>query len=161
MVKITEAAGVGQGTFYQYFSGKQQIFDELVDDLNRRVRRAMSEAAAKGTTRAEKERLGFAAFFRLTAEHPALYRVIRQAEFVSPKAMHAHYERIVEGYAQGLRHAVDDGEIVALDPDVVAWVLMGIGEMIGLRWVLWGDSDRVPKKVLDEVIAFITRGLGA
>ncbi len=31
MVKITGRAGVAQGTFYLYFSSKQQIFEELVD----------------------------------------------------------------------------------------------------------------------------------
>ena len=35
IVKLTEAAGVGQGTFYLYFRGKKEIFDELVLDLNR------------------------------------------------------------------------------------------------------------------------------
>jgi AcrR family transcriptional regulator len=30
VVKITEAAGVAQGTFYLYFSSKKEIFDELV-----------------------------------------------------------------------------------------------------------------------------------
>ena len=41
IVKITEAAGVAQGTFYLYFEGKKQVFDELVVDLNRRVRHAI------------------------------------------------------------------------------------------------------------------------
>lgn len=161
VVKITEAAGVGQGTFYLYFDSKQQVFDEVVEDLNRRVRQAMSAASAHGSTRAEQERLGFQAFFRFTAEHPALYRIIRQAEFVSPKALHLHYERIVEGYITGLRKAMESNEITELDPEVVAWVLMGVGEMVGMRWVLWGDSKQVPKQVLDEVTAFVTRGLGA
>ena len=35
IVKITEAAGVGQGTFYLYFASKKEIFDEVVLDLNR------------------------------------------------------------------------------------------------------------------------------
>ena len=48
IVKITEAAGVGQGTFYLYFSGKQQVFDEVVLDLNSRVRHAMTEASERG-----------------------------------------------------------------------------------------------------------------
>ena len=72
IVKLTEAAGVGQGTFYLYFSSKKEIFDELVLDLNHRVRQAMTEAASRGGTRAERELLGFTAFFRFTAEHPAL-----------------------------------------------------------------------------------------
>ncbi len=44
IVKITEAAGVAQGTFYLYFESKKEIFDELVRDLNRRVRHAMKQA---------------------------------------------------------------------------------------------------------------------
>lgn len=160
IVKITEAAGVSQGTFYLYFEGKQEIFDELVEDLNRRVRRAMAEASHSGTDRAEAERLGFAAFFRFTAEHPALYRIIRQAEFVSPRALHQHYERITEGYAAGLQQALDDGEIVPLDPTVAAWALTGIGEMIGMRWVLWGENDKIPDDVFDEMIALVHRALG-
>ncbi len=101
IVRITEAAGVAQGTFYLYFSGKQEIFDEVVRDLNRRVRAAMSEGAAGAAARLEAERGGFRAFFRFTAEHPELYRIIRQAEFVSPQAMREHYESIVEGYIEG------------------------------------------------------------
>ena len=60
IVKITEAAGVGQGTFYLYFSGKKEVFEEVVLDLNSRVRHAMTEAAEQGTTRAERELLGLA-----------------------------------------------------------------------------------------------------
>ena len=106
IVKITEAAGVGQGTFYLYFGSKKQVFDEVVLDLNSRVRHAMSEASAAGGTRAEKELLGFGAFFRFTAEHPALYRIIRQAEFVSPETLQIHYERLTGGYVTGLKQAM-------------------------------------------------------
>ena len=70
IVKITEAAGVGLGTFYLYFDGKQAIFDEVVEDLNRRVRHAMTDAAKSAGTRLEAERAGFRAFFRFTAITP-------------------------------------------------------------------------------------------
>ena len=161
IVKITDAAGVANGTFYLYFSGKQDIFDELVEDLNRRVRQAMSQAASRGRTRAEAERLGFEAFFRFTAEHPGLYRVIRQAEFVSPGALRLHYARIAESYAAGLQAAMDTGEIATGDPEVLAWALMGAGELIGLRWILWGDDEEIPPHVYEEAMRFLLRGLGA
>lgn len=160
IVKITEAAAVAQGTFYRYFDSKQAIFDELVVDLNRRVRQAMAQGSAAGVTRAERERLGFAAFFRFTAEHPGLYRIIRQAEFASPRALHLHYERIAEGYVVGLRDAMARGEIHAADPEVVAWALMGVGELVGMRWTLWGDTDRVPDDVFEQVLGLVTRALG-
>ena len=137
IVKITEEAGVGLGTFYLYFEGKQTIFDEVVEhDLEPgRVRHAMAEAARSAGTRLEAERAGFRAFFKFTAEHPALYRIIRQAEFVSPGAPRLHYTRIVNGYIEGLKAAQLSGEVRETDPTVAAWALMGIGELIGMRWV--------------------------
>ena len=162
IVKITDAAGVAQGTFYLYFSSKLQIFEELVDDLNQRVRHAMREGSAAGSTRIESERLGFAAFFQFTADHPALYRIIRQAEFVSPAALRRHYGRIVDGYTEGLTAAAAAGQIAPdVDPIVAAWALMGIGELVGMRWVLWDDAPEIPPPVFDEVMRLVQRALGA
>ena len=161
IVKLTESAGVGQGTFYLYFSSKKEIFDELVLDLNHRVRQAMTEAASQGETRAERELLGFTAFFRFTAEHPALYRIIRQAEFVSPEMLHRHYERLTDGYVAGLRQAMADGEIANGDPEVLAWALMGIGELVGMRWILWAERDELSLEVAAELAEIIRRAIGS
>jgi AcrR family transcriptional regulator len=151
IVKITEAAGVAQGTFYLYFDSKKAIFDELVRDLNQRVRHAMKEGSSLGATRVESELLGFQAYFRFTADHPALYRIIRQAEFVSPEMLHYHYDRLSRGYIDALREASGTGEIATLDPEVAAWALMGLGELIGMRWILWGEAGVVPPAVMEEL----------
>ena len=161
IVKITEAAGVGQGTFYLYFSSKKEVFDEVVLDLNARVRHAMTEAAEKGTTRSERELLGFGAFFRFTADHPALYRIIRQAEFVSPETLVTHYDRLMRPYATGLQQAMDAGEVAQGDAEVLAWSLMGIGELVGMRWILWNGEHEMPERVFDELARIIVRTLGA
>ena len=160
IVKITERAGVGLGTFYLYFDSKQSIFEALVLDLNRRVRHSMSESMAGAGSRLEAERAGFAGFFRFTAQHPALYRVVREAEFVSPEVLRTHYTRIVEGYEAGLRAAQEVGDVDrALDPETTAWALMGMGELIGMRFLLWErDADGKPPAELDPaVFAGMTR----
>ena len=151
VVKITEAAGVAQGTFYLYFSSKKDVFDELVRDLNRRVRHAMKEASSQGRTRLEAELLGFAAYFRFTSEHTALYRIIRQAEFVSPEMLRYHYDRLSEGYVEALREAAEAGEVGRLEPEVTAWALMGMGELLGMRWVLWNGRSELPAPVAREL----------
>jgi AcrR family transcriptional regulator len=168
IVKITERAGIGLGTFYLYFDGKQQIFEELVVDLNRRVRRSMAEAMAGATDRIEAERAGFEGFFRFTAAHPALYRVVREAEFVSPETLRLHYTRIVEGYEAGLRAAQDAGQVDrVLDPEVTAWALMGAGELIGMRFLLWErDAEGrppadMPAETIDHMMRFIRNALAA
>jgi AcrR family transcriptional regulator len=154
IVKITEAAGVGQGTFYLYFASKKEVFDELIRDLNRRVRHAMKESSSRGETRLEAELLGFGAYFRFTSEHPALYRIIRQAEFVSPEMLEFHYEKLAAGYVEGLRESMARGEVGAIDPEVTAWALMAAGEMLGMRYILWGDGS-VPGKVEQELARII------
>ncbi|MBU1251875.1 MAG: TetR/AcrR family transcriptional regulator [Actinobacteria bacterium] len=175
IVRITERAGVGQGTFYLYFDSKLQVFEELVDDLNRRVRHAMTEHATDDMSRIEREREGFRGFFRFTAEHPALYRIVREAEFVSPRSLRLHYSRIVDGYIDGLTAARERGEVGDIDPTVAAWALMGVGEMIGMRWVLWGEEGAsgasadplasgttdVPDAVFDSMMRFIENALAA
>jgi AcrR family transcriptional regulator len=155
VVKVADAAGVATGTFYLYFDSKRAIFVELMTDLNRRIRHAMSEGAAEGTSRPEAEVLGFQAFFRFTAEHPALYRIIRQAEFVAPEMLRYHYDRVAAGYVTALESAMGSGEIGTIDAEVTAWALMGLGELVGMRWILWGDGEPMPERVTDELARII------
>jgi len=61
-----------------------------------------------------------------------------------------HYERLSQGYIEALTEAVRAGEVGALDPEVTAWALMGLGELIGMRWILWGDGP-MPKRVTAEL----------
>ena len=161
IVKITEAAGVGQGTFYLYFRTKKDVFDELVRDLNRRIRHAMVEQSQKGETRLEQELLGFRAFFRFTAEHPALYRVIRQAEFAAPEALEEHYRRFTGAYARNLRRAMDAGEIADADPVMLAWVLMAAAELVGMKSVVWSDAGDISEQDFQALRVILERALGA
>jgi AcrR family transcriptional regulator len=160
IVRIVERAGVAQGTFYIYFRSKQEVFEEVVDDLNSRMREAMSKAAAGADDRREAERRGFAAFFRFTAEHPALYRVIREAEFVSPAAGRRHYERIVAGYVRGLERSMATGEVEECDPTVLAWALMAVGQLVGMRWIVWEGNDEIPADVFEQCMVVVRRMLG-
>lgn len=167
IVKVTERAGVALGTFYLYFDSKQTVFEALVVDLNARVRQSMTESMSGAKNRLEAERGGFEGFFRFTAEHPALYRVVREAEFVSPATMRLHYERIVEGYTAGLQAAQRAGDVdPKLDPEIAAWALMGMGELIGMRFLLWerdGNGttpQRLEPEVFESMMQFIANALG-
>jgi hypothetical protein len=62
-----------------------------------------------------------------------------------------HYDRLSEGYIEGLRAASESGEIGNLDAEVAAFALMGMGELIGMRWILWEEVGEMPKAVLDEL----------
>jgi hypothetical protein len=52
---------------------------------------------------------------------------------------------------EALAEAVGAGEVGALDPEVSAWALMGLGELIGMRWILWADGRELPERVSSEL----------
>jgi len=39
---------------------------------------------------------------------------------------------------------------------VTAWALMAIGEMVGMRWIVWGDGE-VPERVAAELARIVQR----
>jgi AcrR family transcriptional regulator len=160
VAEITRRAGVAQGTFYLYFPDKRTAFIQLVKDLNHGLRRHIAGAVADIDDRLEIEREGLRAFFEYTAGHRALYKVVREAEFVDEDIYRWHYETLGSAYARGLRQAMDSGQIDdSVSPETLAWTLMGISELLGSRWVIL-EHRAPPDAVLDEVMEFIRRGLG-
>jgi AcrR family transcriptional regulator len=165
--EITRRAGVAQGTFYIYFHTKREIFIELIEDMGRRLRAALGSAIAEAPNRLEAERRGFAAFFQFVAEHRRIYRIIQEAERVAPEAAHDYYRRISSGYQRALRSAMNVGEVRPLQPEAIAYALMGIGHFLALRWLIWPDEEgqaaapQIPQDVFDAALRFITHGLAA
>lgn len=161
VAEITRRAGVAQGTFYVHFEDKAAVFTELVRQLNHDVRVMSATAAADADTRLGMERAGFAAFFRGIVDDASVYRIIRESEFVDAAVHRAHYERVAQPYAAGLRRAMATGEIADdVDPELLAYILMGIAEFMGMKLVLWEGRSPDPKS-FDQLMNFIRRGLGA
>jgi AcrR family transcriptional regulator len=159
--EITRRAGVAQGTFYLYFADKRSVFDELVRSLSRGLRHAISEVIYDEPDRIAAERRGFERFFEYINQHRSFYKLVGEAEFVDPALFRWHYERFAEGYIKGIGRAIEAGQIPGdIDAETLAFCLMGIGDFIGMRYVLWTDQG-VPQGVFEDVFRFITRGLGA
>lgn len=158
IVEITQRAGVAQGTFYVYFPDKKAIFVELVRELSHRLRQELAQAVAGLSDRMEIERVGFRTFFTFAHKHRNLYKIVRQAEFVDEEVFRWYYRRLAEGYARGLAQAMEEEQIRRLDPECLAYCLMGIGDFLGMRWVLW-NGERPPDRVLEDMMVFIRRGI--
>lgn len=172
VAEITRRAGVAQGTFYIYFHSKRETFVELVEDIGERLRAATSTAIEGVANRIEAEREGFEAFFRFVYAHRRIYRIVEEAGRVAPEATHEYYRRISVGYERGLAAAMAAGQIAPGNVEALAYALMGIGHFLALRWIIWPAEqdatpaandldDEMPPAVLETVMSFIARGLGA
>jgi AcrR family transcriptional regulator len=157
---ITREAGVAQGTFYIYFASKDDVFSELVADMGRMLRHAISEATAGIANRLDAEREGLRAFLTFVSAHPELYRIVQEAQFVDPKAYLAYFRTFAEGYRDGLAQAADTGDIRSGDADIRAWALMGIARSLGEYSVVFG-SDASIEEMVDTAHEMIVHGLAA
>ncbi len=167
ITEITRRAGVAQGTFYIYFHTKRDVFVELVEDLGKSFRQATRTGMEGATDRLEAERRGFAAFFEFAMVHRHIYTIVQEAERFAPEAAQAYYQGISRGYARGLRAAMEAGQIRSMDPEALAYALMGIGHFVALRWIIWpqegGETTEgappLPEEVFNTVIEFMMHGL--
>ncbi len=160
IIDITRGAGVAQGTFYVYFPSKRAVFAELVRERSRDLRRTIQKAVSGVADRRDVERIGFEAFFKFLRRHRAMYRIVRQAEFVDPPLFRWYYQRFAKGYVPALREAMRRGQIRSLDPEVLAYCLMGIADFLGMRWVLWEKNGLRPA-VINTMMDFMLGGIDA
>lgn len=149
---ITQKAGVAQGTFYLYFATKNEIFRALLEYLSHVLRKETEVAAQGSKDRLEAERLGTEAFFRFVDKHRNLYRLVRQAEFVDEELYKWYYKRMAAGYTRKLKDAMDKGELRQMDPERLAWSLMGMADYTGMRYILWEDSNQASAEVILDLI---------
>jgi AcrR family transcriptional regulator len=161
VAEITRRAGIAQGTFYVHFPDKKAAFLELVRHVNHQVRETGAKAIDGLSDRSDMERKGFGAFFDRVLAEPAVYQIIRQAEFVDTEIQRSHYKSLASPYAEGLRRAMEEGQVADdIDPELLAYILMGIAEFMGMKMVLW--EQKIPEpEAFDQLMTFVLRGMGA
>jgi AcrR family transcriptional regulator len=156
VMAITRTADVAQGTFYKYFPSKHSIFVELVIDFGVTMRRHVSQAtsALVDVPRGELERVGLACFFEFALQHPGLYAVVREAQFVAPATYRWYYESFVAAYRDNFGPTASD-----VDVETIAWIIAGTADMLGLRWVVW-EGRMPPPSVLEQARDLFELGFG-
>lgn len=158
IAQITRTADTALGTFYIYFSSKEEVFRELIVEMGHVTRSMVGKAIAQAPDRLAAERAGLEAFLRFVASRPTLYRIVEEARFVDPDAYRDYFSGFGEAYAAGLRNAEKKGEISSGDADVRAWALMGLARALGDRYVLWEDTPDI-ERITEEAHKFICHGL--
>lgn len=158
ITEVTRRAGVAQGTFYLYFENKEAIYIELVRHLSHSLRQAIAKDVAGLDDRLEVEEAGLRSFLRFAAAHRDLYRIVYESQYIDRDLFRWYYERLAEAWAEGLSSAMEAGQIRRLEPEAVAYALMGTAHFMGMRWVLW-ENEEPPEEVLGTVRQLIHHGL--
>lgn len=162
VARITEAAGIAQGTFYNHFANRQELLDQLLPTIGVDMVQFVRERTRQGdaTTR-EIDR--FRAFFEYLRQVPEFLRILNEAEFFAPSAYHRHFDSITTAFTRMLQRARDAGEIRAFSDaelEAITHMFMGARSYVS-RHYLHSRNGRaaLPKHVISAYEKLITGGL--
>ena len=108
--------------------------------------------------RVEAERIGLKAFLLFIAKHKHIYNIIWESLYIDKKLFVDYYSTFAQNYARQIKHAQETHGMKNYDPEVVAFMMMGISNFIGLNYIMFKDEKDVDK-VVDEVIKVLKEGL--
>lgn len=156
--EIGRRCGASQGTFYQYFRNKEQIFRELIDT----ALFAFWDKADKIQQETDSFELTFKACLSVLLEHfreyTALHRVLNEFELIETISI-SYYDSIARYFRGFLRKAVRQGHIKLLDPNMIAYSLLGIAMFLQMKWNT-GAREYANSQLVDYTYDLMESGIG-
>jgi AcrR family transcriptional regulator len=162
VARITEQAGVAQGTFYNHFENRQQLLDQLLPKIGVDMVRFIRERT--GTAHAARQEIErFGAFFDFIREVPEFLRILNEAEFFAPTGYQKHLDNVSTAYVRILRRARQAGAIEGFSDEefeAIVHMFMGARGYLSRRYSYAdGAVTAVPDHVISAYEKLITRGL--
>ncbi len=163
--KITEAAEVAHGTFYNYFESRQDLFEQLLPALGEMLLTHVTGRVASHRSAPDREEARLHAWFDFLEEHPEFYRILNEGEVFVPEVFRQHVERFGSGYLRSLRRARERGELndfsdEELEP--VAYILLAARAYLTIRYGRAdGKAVPVPDTVFSAYMKLLRHGLFA
>jgi AcrR family transcriptional regulator len=161
--RITEAAGIAQGTFYLYFESRQALFDELLPHVGEDMFQFIGKRVVGARDVYELEERGLRAFFEYLENNPGFFRILNEAEVAAPKAHQRHFKQTADHFVASLQRSHRSGQIKEFDHDdleTVVYVFMAARSYLYLRYVKGRESGaRIPEKVISAYMRLVRGGL--
>lgn len=162
VARITEEAGVAQGTFYNHFENRQELLDQLLPKIG--VDMVSFIRDRTGTADAARQEIKrFGAFFDFIREVPEFLRILNEAEFFAPVGYLKHLDNISTAYVRILRRSRHVGAIEGFSDEefeAIVHMFMGARGYLSRRYSYAnGAVVAVPDHVISAYEKLITRGL--
>lgn len=163
IARITDRAGVAQGTFYNYFESRQDLLDQLLPAISRQLHIHIRERVLAAEGAVERERARMSAFFEFLEQAPHLFKILSEGPVQAPEGFRRHLQQQTESYRRAMRYELDRGNLRITDPDeleVVTQMLLSSREYLSARFCfVEGRFTRPPDFVLDSYMKLVAATL--
>lgn len=159
IVNITQRAGVGQGTFYNYFETRQDLLDQLLPAISQELMNHVRDAVRQARTPVARERARLTAFFSFLEKAPHLFKILDEGPVHAPEGFRKHLELQTESYRRALRYEFDHGFLRITDLDeleVVTQILLSSRQYLSARFCfVEGTFKRPPDFVVEAYMKMV------
>lgn len=131
--EIGRRCGASQGTFYQYFRNKDQIFRELIDTALFAFWDKADQIERESSSFGQAFRDGLQVLLEHCREYAALHRVLNEFELIETVTI-SYYDSIARYYRGFFRRAARQGHAKLLDPNLIAYSLLGAAMFLQMKW---------------------------
>jgi AcrR family transcriptional regulator len=162
VAKIAIKAKVAQGTFYTYFSSRQELFDQLLPEIGGELRSFIRGRTRGFRTMIEFEERSFDALFEFLYKVPGYHRIFSEAETLAQIGFDKHLRMGRADYVRALKRALDNGELPGYgedELDVLAVILISLRSFIGPRFLVGKNQRRMPPAIRKTYLKFLHQGL--
>lgn len=160
IIDITNEADIALGTFYIYFKDKYSLYKYLLLSYSHEIRKAIAVDIKPSHTRFEAEKIGLKSFLHFIRKHKHVYNIIWESLYIDKTLFVDYYESFADRYAKALEKAQGEGEVVNVDPVILSYLLMGVSNFIGLKYVMFDeDNEEEFDSVVDKVMEILRAGM--
>ena len=148
ILSICKDAGIGNSTFYQYFTTKDAVLKEIIEDLIETIRDSVKRSINHHSfDKSEKLRIFLKDFFDCVYDNIDRYAVFRNAEFLNPDISIEFYEKIYKIFENPLFSEVKDD----IAKKAIFIFVMGSARFVIAEYGIYKDM-----KPSDDIINIIT-----
>lgn len=137
---ICRRVGLAQGTFYLYFANKEEVYVRLVEGLQNELVARLRGTSARDSDPLARLLNAYHALLDYITENADLFQVFREAEFVRQEIPMRFYEAVSAEFLEIVGAGVACGVFRDLDPEVVAYGILGAVFFLCLRFAIWGGG---------------------
>ena len=154
--EISRRAGLSQGTFYQYFKNKEQVFQELNDEILDAFWDRASVLPQEGDFDDRMRQMLNLLFDHCQSNH-YFHRILGEFELIDPVTI-GYFASLSRYFRSFFRREAADGHIRFLDPNLLAYGLIGSAIFHALDW--GRDAETFSREELVKLTAdFLKRGI--
>lgn len=163
--EIISEASIATGTFYQYFDDKYAVYEYLLFQYQKEIRRAIGKAISKYDTKYDQELYGLTAFINFICADKLAFKIIWESMMIDINLFREYYIGFAKNYVKQLKKGVETKELRDdLSLETIAYSLMGIANFVGLQAIiLSGDdiclSSEKVEQLAKEAMKLIDKGI--